>query len=236
MPPLPAFLAPVFVLTTALAVGIFYVAAHRAKWFLGLMGAWLLLQGSLALSGFYTVTGGLPPRLALALGPPLLGLVSLRSRARGRAWLDSLRLETLTLLHTVRLPVELVLWSLYQYHAVPRLMTFEARNWDVLFGLSAPPLYWLAFRGPRVSRRLLLSWNVLGLASLLNIVANAVLSVPTPLQRFAFEQPNVAILYFPFTWLPAVVVPLMLLAHLAAMMQTWPRRALTPAPSTPTAP
>lgn len=170
------------------------------------------------------------------LGPPLLGLARLLSRARGRAWLSSLRPETLTLLHTVRLPVEVVLWSLYQYHAVPRSMTFEGRNWDVLFGLSSLPLYWLAFRGPRASRRLLLSWNVLGLALLLNIVADAVLSAPTPLQRFAFEQPNVAILYFPFTWLPAVIVPLVLLAHVAVLWQKRPRRAFTPAPSAPAAP
>ena len=132
-----------------------------------------------------------------------------------------LRLEVLTLLHIVRIPVELVLFGLYLHHAVPRLMTFEGRNFDVLAGLTAPLVWWLAFRQQRLGRRGLLIWNGLGLASLLNIVANAVLAVPTPMQQFGFEQPNVAILHFPFVWLPGVVVPLVLLAHVAAIWQLW---------------
>jgi len=52
---------------------------------------------------------------------------------------------------------------------------------------------------------------------LLNIVTTALLAAPTPFQRFAFDQPNVAVLYFPFVWLPACVVPIALLAHLVAI-------------------
>ena len=37
------------------------------------------------------------------------------------------------------------------------------------------------------------------------------------LQQFAFSQPNIAILYFPFSLLPACVVPLVALAHLVAI-------------------
>jgi hypothetical protein len=33
----------------------------------------------------------------------------------------------------------------------------------------------------------------------------------------AFEQPNRAVLFFPFAWLPTVVVPLVLLAHLVTI-------------------
>jgi hypothetical protein len=46
-------------------------------------------------------------------------------------------------------------------------------------------------------------------------------------QRLAFEQPNVALLHFPFGWLPAVLVPLVVLAHAAALWQLLARpRAL----------
>lgn len=65
----------------------------------------------------------------------------------------------------------------------------------------------------------LLVWNIICLSLLLNVVVNALLSVPSPVQRFAFEQPNVAIWYFPFVWLPGCVVPLVLLAHVAAIRQ-----------------
>ena len=221
METLPLVLTLTFITTTALAVGLFYVAARRDWRVLAGLGAWLLLQGAVGLSGFYTITNTLPPRLALLLGPPLLLIGLLLATRAGRRWLDGLRLEVLTLLHVVRVLVELVLFGLYLHHAVPQLMTFEGRNWDVLAGLTAPVVYWLAFRRRQMGRRGLLLWNGLGLLSLLNIVGNAVLAVPTPLQQFGFEQPNVAILHFPFVWLPGVVVPLVLLAHLAAIRRLW---------------
>ena len=80
-------------------------------------------------------------------------------------------------------------------------------------------VYYFAFRQKRLGSKGLLVWNLLALGLLLNVVTTAVLSAPSPLQRFAFDQPNVAILHFPFVWLPAVVVPLVLLAHLAAIRQ-----------------
>jgi hypothetical protein len=48
---------------------------------------------------------------------------------------------------------------------------------------------------------------------------------PSPVQRLAFEQPNVALLHFSFGWLPAVLVPLVLLAHVAALRQLLARGA-----------
>ena len=40
------------------------------------------------------------------------------------------------------------------------------------------------------------------LALLVNIVGNAILSAPFQFPQFAFDQPNHAVLYFPFIWLP----------------------------------
>lgn len=46
---------------------------------------------------------------------------------------------------------------------------------------------------------------------------NALFSTPSPIQQFAFEQPNIAILNFPFSWLPTFIVPLVLFGHLASI-------------------
>ena len=46
---------------------------------------------------------------------------------------------------------------------------------------------------------------------------SAALALPSPMQKIAFEQPNLAVMFFPFNLLPAVVVPLVLLAHLTAI-------------------
>jgi hypothetical protein len=62
-----------------------------------------------------------------------------------------------------------------------------------------------------------LVWNFICLGLLFNIVVHAVLSAPLPFQQLAFDQPNVAILYFPYVWLPAFIVPVVLLSHLVAI-------------------
>jgi hypothetical protein len=218
LPNLPFWLPLLFGLTTALAIIIFYLAAHRSGRALVVLLAWLLVQSALSISGFYAVTTTMPPRLAFALGPPLLLLLSRLATAQGRAFLASLRLDMLTLLHVVRLPVELGLYGLFVHGAVPGIMTFAGGNWDILMGLSAPLVY-LLVRRQRLNRWALLAWNGLGLGLLGHIVVVAVLSAPSPVQRLAFEQPNVALLHFPFGWLPAVLVPLVLLAHVAACWQ-----------------
>lgn len=137
----PATLGLAFALTTGLTVWLFYRAARPSRPTLYLLLAWLLLQSALGLSGFYAAPTAMPPRLTLALGPPLLVVGGLLRSGRGRAYLDGLRLETLILLHTVRLPVELVLLGLFLHRAVPQLLTFEGRNWDIFAGLSAPLVY-----------------------------------------------------------------------------------------------
>ncbi|MEL7222635.1 MAG: hypothetical protein AAGJ93_15035, partial [Bacteroidota bacterium] len=131
-------------------------------------------------------------------------------------FLDSLDLKSLTILHIVRVPVELVLYYLFIDKVIPEDMTFTGRNFDIIMGLTAPLMYYSAFN-KKYSQQILLAWNILGVILLVNIVVVAVLSTTTPLQQFGFDQPNVAIAHFPFNWLPSVVVPIVFLAHFAAL-------------------
>jgi hypothetical protein len=93
-------------------------------------------------------------------------------------------------------------------------MTFEGGNLDILSGLSAPFIFYFGYVRPVISRKWLLAWNIACLLLLVNIVSRAVLSAPFVFQRFGFGQPNVALFYFPFSWLPGFVVPAVLLAQL----------------------
>jgi hypothetical protein len=128
-------------------------------------------------------------------------------------------MATLTILHTIRIGVEIVLFGLFLYKAVPGLMTFEGRNMDIISGLSAPIVYYFGYKKAKLPSAVILGWNLLCLAILLFTVINAILSAPTPLQQLAFDQPMIAILYFPFVWLPGIVVPLVILSHLSAIRQ-----------------
>jgi hypothetical protein len=95
-------------------------------------------------------------------------------------------------------------------------MTIEGSNFDILSGLSAPFIGYLAFKGGITRKILLWTWNIFCLLLLFNVVITAVLALPTPAQQISFDQPNIAVLYFPFNLLPAYVVPLVLFGHLAA--------------------
>lgn len=216
---IPNHISIIFILTTLLAVYLFYKASRQSKTALIIILLWLGLQTVLGLSGFYSVTNSIPPRIIFLGLPPLVLIISLFMTSKGKEFLDSMNLKVLTILHVIRIPVELVLYALFVNKAIPELMTFEGRNFDILSGLSAPLVYAFYFFKKQMSNRTLLIWNIICLGLLLNIVINAVLSVPTPIQQFAFDQPNIAVLCFPYNWLPACVVPLVLLSHLAAIRQ-----------------
>src|SRR5205814_3813902 len=88
-----------------------------------------------------------------------------------------------------------------------------------LSGITAPFVYYFAFVAKRMEWRFLMGWNILCLALLLNVVITALLSAKTPFQQLAFNQPNIAVTYFPYVLLPAVVVPIVLFSHLAGIRQ-----------------
>ncbi len=139
---------------------------------------------------------------------------------KGKKFIDNLDLRKLTLLHTIRIPVEIVLYFLFISKTIPQIMTFEGRNFDIFAGVSAPIIYWLSINYVQ-NKRILIVWNIAALLLLTNIVGLAILSAQTPFQQFGFEQPNIAITHFPFNWLPSVVVPLVLFSHLATLRQLW---------------
>ena len=216
---LPSYISILFALTTLLTVGLFYKASNHSLPTLFLLLFWLLLQAFVGLSGFYTFTNSFPPRFVLLVFPTLVLIIGLFVLPRGRQYIDRLDLKYLTLIHIVRIPVELVLLGLFVYKTVPQLMTFEGRNFDILAGITSPIVFYFAFVRKSIGVKGMILWNLLCLGLLLNIVVNAIFSAPFPFQKFGFEQPDIAVLYFPFIWLPCCVVPLVLFSHLASIRQ-----------------
>lgn len=221
---LPVYIGIVFGLTTILSGYIFYKATVQSRNTGVILFSWLIFQAGLGLAGFYTITDTMPPRFLLLVLPPLLLIIFLFNNARGLEFIDSLDIKILTILHTIRIPVEVVLYWLYINRAVPELMTFSGRNLDILSGISAPIVFYLGFIRNSFSKKFLIFWNGFCLVLLFNIVINGILSAPFPFQQFALDQPNIAVLYFPFNWLPGFVVPLVLFSHLATIRQLYYNR------------
>ncbi len=226
MESLPTFIGIIFGLTTLVGIGLFCLASKSRLTTFFLLILWLNIQSYIGQSGYYRVTDTIPPRFLLLILPPIMLIAALFMTRSGRQYLDGIDIKTLTLLHIIRIPVELVLYWLFLNKAVPQLMTFEGRNFDILSGITAPLVFYFGFIKKRLGRNVILLWNFLCLGLLLNIVVNAILSAPFPFQQFAFDQPNIAVLYFPFNLLPALVVPLVLLAHLVTIRQLMPGNKL----------
>ncbi|MCU0435540.1 MAG: hypothetical protein MUC87_18925 [Bacteroidia bacterium] len=217
MKSIPFFPALFFALLALLTVWLFWRATGRHKLALLISAVWMLVQAALALSGFYFDTEAMPPRIMLQVVPSVLAIVLLFSFARTRQWMDAANEGTLTLLHTVRIGAELTIFMLFTAGLMPVELTFEGRNWDILAGLTAPVVYYFGYIKQRIGRTGLIVWNVLCLVLLFNIVIHAALAVPSPFQQMGLAQPNVAILHFPFNWLPSLVVPLVLLSQLITL-------------------
>jgi hypothetical protein len=227
---LPTYISLIFGLTTVATLVLFFwtvknsnsptTQENSTKIIIGLT-LWLIVQAVLTLKNIYNSdTNSFPPKiLLLGILPATLTIIVLFAAQKGRQFIDNLPLTHLTYLNIVRVPVELVLFWLFLNKVVPELMTFEGRNFDIVSGITAPIIAYFGLTKRKIGKRLILAWNFICLGLLINIVANAFLSAPTPIQKFAFEQPNIAILYFPFSWLPTFVVPIVLFGHLTSIRQ-----------------
>lgn len=224
---LPTYISFIFGLTTVATLLLFYwtvknstskTTQKKANTILVGLIIWLIIQAVLTCRNIYNSDSSSTPKiLLLGVLPTVLAIIILFSTTSGQQFIDSLPLINITYLNIVRIPVELVLFGLFLNKAVPQLMTFEGRNFDIIAGITAPFIAYFGWRKRKLSRKIVLVWNIICLGLLLNIVVNALLSAPSPLQKFAFDQPNIAILNFPFSWLPVFIVPIILFGHLTSI-------------------
>jgi hypothetical protein len=226
---IPMYVAIIFIATVLLTLLLFIRSVKNKNFVLYVCLAWLALEAVIADKGFYLDTSTMPPHFVLAVLPPLLAIIILFVTKAGRRFIDHIDLRAITLLSIVRIPVEIILYLLFINKAVPQLMTFEGRNFDIISGITAPIMYFVCFKGWNVSnKKLLLLWNIVALTLLLNIVISAVLSAPFRFQQFAFDQPNIAVLYFPFVWLPSFIVMMVLFSHLVSIRRLTKNKNLQP--------
>ena len=215
---LPSWIEVLFLLTTVATIVLFYYSNGKPTKLTAIIIAWSVLQSVLAYNGFYHQSNTIPPRFALVLVPTTL-LIIYGLLPRQRHWLLTSRNTVIsTFLHTVRFPVELVLFQLFIYKTIPELMTFKGRNFDIIMGITAP-IVGLLLLIQKLNKKALLVWNYIGLVLILFILANGILSAELPFQQFGFEQPNRGINYFPFILLPATIVPIVIWTHLSDIIK-----------------
>lgn len=205
-----------FLITTLLFLLFFYLATGRDKRVLFVSIFWLILISSISLTGFFINTNTIPPRFLIVLIGNIVFIAFLYTRLKAVA----LDYRYAMLVHALRVPVEITLYFLYLRKQVPEIMTFNGLNFDIIIGISAL-IYFILSQLFKVNlgKNALLIWNIIGLLFLMNIVVIAILSSPLPIQQLSFEQPNIAVLSFPYILLPTFIVPIVILTHIISIKQ-----------------
>lgn len=209
---LPIWIEILFIVSFVATIVCFYYSNGKPKKLTLLIIFWSIFQSILAFLGFYHITETIPPRFGLVLLPTTILIIYglLPSQQR---WLFKVRNTKISsLLHTIRLPVEIVLFGLFLYDMIPELMTFKGRNFDIIMGITSPIIGFLIFKN-KIRKKGLLIWNIVGLILIFFILINGILSSELLFQVFSFEKPNLAMNFFPFILLPSTIVPIVIWTH-----------------------
>ena len=200
-----------FILVVVASLILFYLGAGKNRRIWMFLVPWVLVTGLLADNGFFLNLDTQPPRFAFILiGAVLLCFLLFHFLKQ-----SNVNPGFLLAVHLLRIPVEIVIYQQYVEGNVPVYMTFAGWNFDIVVGISALLIFYYRFISGKFPRKeFMLLWNIAGILFLGFIVTIAVLSSPLPLQVLAFDQPNVMVLMFPYVWLPAIVVPLVLMSHI----------------------
>ena len=181
---------------------------------LGGAAVWMAVSAALALAGTLRRFDARPPPLALLMFAVVAGSIALGLSRVGRRVAEHVPLALLVGVQAFRLPLELVMHRAAAEGVMPQELTFGAGlNWDIATGSTAVVVALLAGAG-KAPRRIVLAWNVMGFVMLAIIAAIAIGTAP--FVRAFGDDPrhvNTWVAYFPYVWLPAVLVFFALFGH-----------------------
>ncbi len=174
--------------------------------------AWIALTATAAARGILRFAA--PPTMLIAIIVSIALAIGLALSPLGRRIALGLPVVALVGYQGFRVVVELLMHRAYSEGLMPVQMSYSGRNFDIVTGITALALgAWLATG--RSSRKLLVTWNTLGVVLLANILGVALLSAPTPMRRFMNEPANDWITHAPWIWLPTVMVFAAVFGHVA---------------------
>jgi len=207
-----------FLATFILMLIIFHHSNNKPNKLTLFIVLWSLAHAALAYNGFYQNIDDIPPRFSLTLVPTTFLIIYGLLPKQQNWFLKNRNLKLSTFLHGIRLPVEIVLHALFAQQMIPKLMTYEGKNFDILIGISAIIIGALFLKN-KIDKKTLLIWNYLGLAFILIIYFIGIFSSELPFQQFALERPNQAMKYFPYILLPATIVPIVIWTHISDIIK-----------------
>ncbi len=132
----------------------------------------------------------------------------------GRDGASNIPLTALVGLQAFRLPLELVMHHASTRGIMPVELSFSGYNFDIITGAGALTIFILLKFGRTVAPGVLWAWNIWGSFCLVVIAFIAITT--SPIVRLFGDDPehlNTWVLYFPYVWLPVVLVTIAISGH-----------------------
>ena len=181
---------------------------------------WLVYMSALAGTGFFRVFT-MPPRIGLFLILPLFaGIAYFFLRKKHAVLAQAIPPAWPLYLQSFRIAVELLILGMFWRGMFPVEPTMEGYNFDILAGLTAPVVAYLAFQRKAISRQIVRWWNILGLVLLANVVIifNTLLLKPA-LWGYDSSPVNPAFGAMPYLQIAGIFMPLAVFLHFFSLAQ-----------------
>ena len=198
-------------------------ALSKASWVIaGVLVAWFALVFVLGASGAFVTPPGTPP-IPIAIGitaPIIIFLLAFRASRTFRDFVLTADLRLCTGIQAWRF-AGLGFLALYAQGALPGLFAWPAGLGDIAIGLTAPWVTLALIRRESFRfSRLFLVWNLLGILDLIVAVTTGVLSSGLAV-AIAGAITTAPMARLPLVLIPAYLVPLFIMLHLAAIFQSY---------------
>jgi len=225
---MPPFQQPAYDALTAFGIGgmailvalIFIWMVGRGK--RGLMAGMLAsVAGIMAVTGVLACTGLMADQNApLPPMAPMIVLVLLLALRGGMGPLGThmkteVSLVALIGLQMFRLPLELIMHNAANVGIMPQALSYSGYNFDIVTGIGALLLFVALKMGATVPAVVVWIWNLIGVYCLIAIVIIAIAT--SPMVHALGTEPqnlNTWVLYFPYIWLPVVLVTIAMISHI----------------------
>ena len=204
------------VLMAAISV-IVYSQGNRRRLRILITGSflWLGVTAIAALSGLLSKLDAFPPPFVVMMVSMLAVAFAMGFSSFGKSVAANTSFFVLIALQSFRLPLEFVMHHAFEKKIMPIQLSYSGYNFDVITGLGAVILLILLKLKPQAPKSIIWIWNVWGIYCLIVIAVVAVAGSPI-VHGFGGEPENLNtwVLFFPYVWLPTVLVVLAIFGHI----------------------
>lgn len=190
-------------------------------WYASVVSFWVLYIIELSSSDFLA-DFSLPPKIVVfVILPAFVFTAIFFSLKRFNATIAAFPIALTVYYQTFRVVVELLILGLYKEGIGPELVTFEGRNFDILAGLTAPIIGYLAYNKKLISHKVVIVWNICGLLLLANIVFIFQTVIIKP-EMWGFNEVPVSLDFtrLPYIFIAAVFMPSAVFMHVFSIRKS----------------